>query len=66
MISFRSLVDDGGARLKQLLSALRQRGMGTFRLSKVHQAEVPSAWLETLGFKAVGRHLLYAGMARSA
>ena len=65
IVSLRSLIDDGGARLKQLLSQLRARGTQTFRFPKVHPAEISKEWLETLGFRAAGRHLLYAAKARS-
>ena len=40
IVSLRSFIEDGGARLKQLLSRLRARGMGTFRFPKVHPAEI--------------------------
>jgi GNAT superfamily N-acetyltransferase len=63
LVALRSFVDDGGARLKQLLSRL---GMGTFRLPKVHPAEISTGNLETLGFRCVGGHRLYAATARSA
>ena len=65
IVSLRSLIDDGGARLTQLLSQLRARGMETFRLPKVHLAEISKEWLETLGFSPAGGHLLYAARARS-
>jgi GNAT superfamily N-acetyltransferase len=65
IVSLRSLIDDGGARLTQLLSQLRARGMETFRLPKVHPAEISKEWLETLGFTPAGGHLLYAARARS-
>jgi GNAT superfamily N-acetyltransferase len=65
IVSLRSFIDDDGAGLKQLLSQLRARGMRTFRLPKVHPAEISKEWLETLGFRSVGRHLLYAATARS-
>jgi len=66
IVSLRSFVDDGGARLNQLLSQLRARGMETLRLLKVHPAEISKEWLETLGFSPAGGHLLYAARARSA
>ena len=66
ILSLRSFIDDGGARVKQLLSQLRARGMETFRLPKVHPAEISKEWLETLGFRPIGGHLLYAARARSA
>ena len=62
IVALRSFTADGGARLKQLLSRL---AMGTFRFAKVHPAEISRELLETLGFRPVGRHLLYATRARS-
>ena len=66
IMSLRSFIEDGGARLTQLLSQLRARGMGTFRFPKVHPAEISKECLESLGFRAAGEHLLYAARARSA
>ena len=66
IVSLRSFIGDGGARLKQLLSQLRARGMETFRFPKVHPAEISKEWLEILGFSPAGGHLLYAARARSA
>jgi GNAT superfamily N-acetyltransferase len=65
IVSLRSFIDDGGARLTQLLSQLRARGMETFRLPKVHPAEISKEILETLGFRPAAGHLLYAARARS-
>jgi hypothetical protein len=65
IVSLRSFIDDDGAGLKQLLSQLRARGMKTFRLPKVHPAEISKGWLETLGFSPAGGHLVYAATARS-
>lgn len=65
VVSLRSVIDDGGACLRQLLAGLRARGPRTLRFSKVHPAEFSSGFLETLGFRPVGRHLLYAATARS-
>jgi L-amino acid N-acyltransferase YncA len=65
ILSLRSFVEDGGARLKQLLSQLRARGMRTFWFPKVHPAEVSKELLEALGFRPAGGHLLYAAKARS-
>ena len=64
-MSLRSFIEDGGARLKQLLSRLRAGGMTTFRFPKVHPAEISKELLETLGFRPAGRHRLYAAKARS-
>ena len=65
ILSLRSFIEDGGARLTQLLSQLRAQGMGTFRFPKVHPAEISKEWAETLGFSPAGRQLLYAARARS-
>jgi GNAT superfamily N-acetyltransferase len=62
LVSLRSFIEDGGARLMQLLSRL---GMGTFRFPKVHSAEISKELLETLGFRPAGGHLLYAAKAKS-
>jgi hypothetical protein len=62
IMSLRSFIEDGGARLKQLLARL---GMGTFRFPKVHPAEISKDCLETLGFRPAGGHRLYAARARS-
>ena len=66
ILSLRSFIEDGGARLTQLLSHLRARALGTFRFSKVHPAEISQQGLESLGFRASGGHLLYTAKARSA
>ena len=65
IVSLRSFVEDGGARLKRLLAQLCAQGMETFRFSKVHPAEISKEQLKTLGFSAFGGHLLYAARARS-
>jgi GNAT superfamily N-acetyltransferase len=66
ILLLRSYVDDGGARLQQLLSRLRGQGLQTFRFSRVHPAEIPSEWLGMLGFSPAGRYRLYAARARAA
>jgi GNAT superfamily N-acetyltransferase len=63
--ALRSVVEDGGARLAHLLSHLRARGMQTFRLPRVHPAEISEVILATLGFRPAGAHRLYAAKARS-
>ena len=65
ILSLRSFINDGGARLKQLLTQLRTRGMANFRVPKVHPAETSNEPLETLGFRPAGVHLLYGAKARS-
>jgi GNAT superfamily N-acetyltransferase len=66
IVSLRSFIDDGGARLKQLLSQLCALGMRSIRFPKVHPAEISKNSVETLGFSPAGGHLLYAAKARSA
>jgi hypothetical protein len=61
IVLLRSLVQDRGARLKQLLSRL---GTGTFLFPKAHPAEISKECLETLGCRPAGGHLLYAARAR--
>ena len=65
VVSLRSFIEDGGARLKQLLSQLRVPGIRSIRFPKVHPAEISKEWVETLGFSPAGGHLLYAAKARS-
>jgi GNAT superfamily N-acetyltransferase len=65
IVSLRTFIEDGGARLEQLLARLQARGMETFRFPRVHPAEVSKGLLGTLGFRPAGRHLLYAATARS-
>jgi L-amino acid N-acyltransferase YncA len=66
VVSLRTFIEDGGARLKHLLFQLRAQGMRTLRIQKVHPAEISKEFLETLGFRPAGRHLLYAATAQSA
>ena len=63
IMALRSFVEDGGARLTQLLSRL---GVRPFRLSKVHPEEISTGLLETLGFRAADTHRVYAATARTA
>ncbi len=65
-MSLRTLIDDGGGRLKQLLSRLRAQGVTTFRFPKVHPAEISKEFVETLGARQAGGHRLYAGKARAS
>jgi GNAT superfamily N-acetyltransferase len=65
ILSLRTLVEDGGARLRQLLARLCAQGLGTVRFPKVHPAEISQEVLETIGFRPAGRHRLYTARARS-
>ncbi len=60
ILSLRSFVDDGGARLNLLLSRL---GSGAFRFAKVHPQEISTKLLESLGFRPSDGHLLYTASA---
>ena len=64
LVSLRVFVDDGVARLQQLLARLRAGGMRTMRFPKVHPDEISNECLETLGFRVVGEHRRYAATAR--
>jgi hypothetical protein len=65
IVTLRSFVDDGGIRVRHLLSSLQRRAGDDVGFRKVHPAEIPPAPLEALGFRPVGRHKLYATIARS-
>ena len=64
--SMRSFVEDGGARLKQLLFHFRTRVAENAVFRKVHPAEAPPARLEAVGFRPFGRHVVYAARARAS
>jgi hypothetical protein len=65
IVSLRSFIDDGGARLKHLLCRVRARGVNGLLFPKVHPTEISKEWMEALGFSPAGGHLLYAARARS-
>ncbi len=64
IVSLRSFIEDGGARLQLLLSRLRAGDITAFRFPKVHPAEISKEVLATLGFRPTGKHLLYAAALR--
>ncbi len=66
ILSMRSFIEDDGARLKQLLSQFLAQGTSTFRLQKVHPAEISTELMEMLGFRSASAHRRYAAKARSA
>ena len=66
VVALRSFVEDGGARLKQLLAQMRARGIETLRFPKVHPDEISKEWLQALGFSPAGGHVLYAARAQPA
>jgi GNAT superfamily N-acetyltransferase len=66
IVSLRSFIDDGGARLKQLLCQVRARGIKSLWFPKVHPAEIPKESVEALGFSSARRHRVYAARAQSA
>ncbi len=65
LVSLCSFVADGEAGLLQLISRLRTGGMRTVWFPKVHPAEISKQFLETLGFRPAGSHLLYAAKAHA-
>lgn len=65
IVSLRSFVEDGGARLRRLLARLRAQGIGAVGFPQVHPAEMAADVLETLGFRPAGSHLLYAATLTS-
>jgi GNAT superfamily N-acetyltransferase len=65
IVSLRTFIEDGGARLKQLLSRLRAQGVATFQFSQVHPAEISKNAMEALGFRPAGAYRVYAANARS-
>jgi GNAT superfamily N-acetyltransferase len=65
ILSMRSFIDDGGARLKLLLSHLGAQGKTTLHFPRVHPEEISTELLATLGFRPAGGHRLYAARARS-
>jgi hypothetical protein len=66
VLSLRTLVDDGGARLKRLLSHVGAAGTTALRLPKVHSKEIPEGLLGTLNFRPAGSYFLFATTARPA
>jgi GNAT superfamily N-acetyltransferase len=64
ILSLRSVIEDGGARLRQLLSRLSAQGMRTLRFPKVRADEASTTNLEALGFRPAGGHRLYATTLR--
>jgi hypothetical protein len=65
ILLLRSFVENGGARLKQLFSQLCAQGMGGFTFPKVHPAEISNESLESIGFRAAARYVLYTARAKS-
>ena len=65
IVSLRSVVEDEGAGLKQLIAALRVSGPRTVRFAKVHPSEFSRETMGALGFRPASTHLLYAVTARS-
>jgi GNAT superfamily N-acetyltransferase len=65
ILSMRSFIEDGGARLKHLVCQLRTGRLTSLRFPKVHPSEISKELLETLGFRSSdGGHRLFAATAR--
>jgi GNAT superfamily N-acetyltransferase len=65
ILTLRCVIDDDGARLQHLLSLLQAQGMSSLKMAKVHPSEISRGILETLGFRPVGGHRLYAAVPRA-
>ncbi len=65
ILLLRSFVEDGGGRLRQLLSQLQTLGTTSLTVAKVHPDEMSKERLERLGFRPSGTHVLYAATARA-
>lgn len=61
VLLLRSFVEDGGDRLQHLLRRLGE----PVTFGKVHPGEISHTCLETLGFRAAGRHRLYSASAQA-
>jgi GNAT superfamily N-acetyltransferase len=66
IVSLRSFVEDGGARVGHLLGRFRAQARTALTFSKAHPNEISSETLSTLGFRPANMHRLYAARARSA
>jgi GNAT superfamily N-acetyltransferase len=64
IVWLRTFVEDDGARLKQLMTELRARGMRTLRFPKVHPAELSQDFLQSPGLFPAARYRLYATRAQ--
>ena len=65
IVALRSLIEDEGARLAQLLAQLRAHGPVAVRFHKVHPAELATEFMQTLGFRPTSGYRRYATTARS-
>jgi GNAT superfamily N-acetyltransferase len=63
VFDFRSFFADGSTGLPQLVAGLVAQGIRTLSFPKVHPSEISIEVLETLGFRSVGGHRLYAARA---
>jgi GNAT superfamily N-acetyltransferase len=66
IVSLRVFIEDGGARVRQLVARMRAQGFSTCRIPKVHPEEGVAELLTIAGFRPAGAHVLYAVRARSA
>jgi GNAT superfamily N-acetyltransferase len=63
ILALQSFVDDGGSRLRGLVSRI---GRGAFTFPRVHPSECPEPFLAALGFRPASTHRSFAAHARSA
>jgi GNAT superfamily N-acetyltransferase len=57
--ALRTLVDDGGSRLRVLCARIRAGGIDTLSLAQVHPEEIAADMLTTLRFHPAGAHRAY-------
>ena len=66
IVALRSLVPGGEAALRRLLFRLQARCPEALRFPKVHPSGFPDRFLESLGLRPAGRHVLFSATPRSA
>lgn len=66
IMAVRSDVADLGLRLRALLGRLIAQASPPLRIKKVHPDEIPTAVLESLGFRCRDVHVRYTSTARAA
>lgn len=63
IVDFRSLIDDGGERLGELIVRLRALGVERIRFPKVAASDAADEWLKRLGFEPGTSYWLLAATA---
>ena len=66
VMGLQSFVEDGGARLRRLLTLAGTRITRTLRVPKVHPAEIATDLLAAVGFRPTDEYRLFAAAAKGA